>query len=213
MVSRARASSGAETVRTRRGHVGGGVHFGGVSAEPTRFPGKTETDTVARVFAELGAPHDGIWPGWSSLPLAGTFVVPHQPYNHLSITFAAFGADAVDLLTQLLTYDPAKRCDAARLRAPLPGARLGPAPEARAGHADVPEYARGGRRARRELGERNKLGDWNRDDDRRGRDEDPDPRGLKKRAMTAETRAKRFSSEASTVARRGRGETVVRSFR
>ena len=36
-------------------------------------------------------------------------------------------------------------------------------------------------RARRELGGANKLGDWNRDDDRRGRDEDPDPRGLKKR--------------------------------
>ena len=144
------------------------------------FPGKTETDTIARVFAELGAPHDGIWPGWSSLPLAGAFVVPHQPYNHLSITFAAFGADAVDLLTQLLTYDPAKRCAAASACAHRFLARDSdppPKPE-----RDMPTFRsahEADERARRELGGANKLGDWNRDDDRRGRDEDP--RGLKKR--------------------------------
>ena len=78
------------------------------------FPGKTETETVQRIFAELGAPNDGIWPGWSALPLASTFVIPNQPYNHLSITFAAFGVDAIDLLTGLLTYDPQKRWDADR---------------------------------------------------------------------------------------------------
>ena len=138
------------------------------------FPGKTETDTVARVFAELGAPHDGIWPGWSSLPLAGAFAVPHQPYNHLSITFAAFGADAVDLLTQLLTYDPAKRCGAAGALAHRFLARNSdppPKPE-----RDMPTF-RSLREAEGQAGARfgagAGLGDWNRDDERRGRDEDP----------------------------------------
>ena len=139
------------------------------------FPGKTETDTVARIFAELGAPHDGIWPGWSSLPLATTFAVPHQPYNHLSITFAAFGADAVDLLTQLLTYDPAKRVDAASARAHrflAPDSDPPPRPM-----RDMPTFSSPHESAGRVgLGGTETTGDWNREDERRGGDEDKSKR-------------------------------------
>lgn len=73
------------------------------------FPGKTETDTVNKHFAELGAPNEQIWPGWASLPFAKTFQVPNQPYNLLSIHFQEFGVEGVDLLVGLLTYDPRKR--------------------------------------------------------------------------------------------------------
>ena len=76
------------------------------------FPGKTEMDTIGRHFAELGAPNESIWPGWSTLPLAKSFTIPNQPYNLLSIHYAQFGDECVDLLVGLLTYDPEKRTDA-----------------------------------------------------------------------------------------------------
>ena len=121
------------------------------------------------------APHDGIWPGWSSLPLATTFAVPHQPYNHLSITFAAFGADAVDLLTQLLTYDPAKRMDAASARAHrflAPDSDPPPRPM-----RDMPTFSSSHESAGRVgLGGTETTGDWNREDERRGGDEDKSKR-------------------------------------
>lgn len=73
------------------------------------FPGRTEADTLSRIVKLLGSPNEKIWPGWSKLPKAGSFVVPNQPYNYLVTDFPRIKESGTNLLNNLLMYDPRKR--------------------------------------------------------------------------------------------------------
>ena len=75
------------------------------------FPGADEADTFRRIVALLGAPTERIWPGWSSLPRAGSVAAgaPPNAFNYLKRDFKDVTPAGVDLLNQLLTYDPRKR--------------------------------------------------------------------------------------------------------
>lgn len=75
------------------------------------FPGKNETDQIARVYAMLGAPDDAIWPGYSALPHAKN--APRTPVRgSLRHKLRDCTPAALDLLQGLLTYDPSQRLTA-----------------------------------------------------------------------------------------------------
>lgn len=53
--------------------------------------GKTEQQQVELIALLFGAPHDGIWPGFSQLPLASTYRLPDQPCVHPHLLLSAPG--------------------------------------------------------------------------------------------------------------------------
>jgi cyclin-dependent kinase 10 len=55
------------------------------------LPGKTEQQQVELLVRLFGVPHDGIWPEFSSLPLATTFRLPDQPHVELPSCFHTEG--------------------------------------------------------------------------------------------------------------------------
>jgi cell division cycle 2-like protein len=66
-----------------------------------------------QIFKLLGTPNDKIWPGFSSLPNAQSFQFVHQPYNYLRSQFQGHMTEkGIDLLSQMLTYDPEQRITA-----------------------------------------------------------------------------------------------------
>ncbi|KAL2900677.1 Cyclin-dependent kinase G-2 [Bienertia sinuspersici] len=83
------------------------------------FDGKTEVEQLDKIFRTLGTPSDKIWSGYSHLPGFKTNFV-HQQYNQLhkkfprgSFTGSPVLSDSgLDLLSQLLTYDPDRRITA-----------------------------------------------------------------------------------------------------
>jgi cyclin-dependent kinase 7 len=75
------------------------------------LPGETELGMLGLMCAALGTPTEAEWPGLCSLPGYVPFeVVPAPP---LSGTFTAADEHALDLLSRMLTYDPAQRISAA----------------------------------------------------------------------------------------------------
>eukprot|EP00027_Filamoeba_sp_ATCC50430_P010440 CAMPEP_0168559338 /NCGR_PEP_ID=MMETSP0413-20121227/10467_1 /TAXON_ID=136452 /ORGANISM="Filamoeba nolandi, Strain NC-AS-23-1" /LENGTH=141 /DNA_ID=CAMNT_0008590553 /DNA_START=460 /DNA_END=881 /DNA_ORIENTATION=- len=74
------------------------------------FPGDSDMDQLAKIFAALGTPTEEIWPGMTSLP-------DYVPYNPCPPTpfkqlFTAASDDAIDLLSLMLKFDPNQRCTA-----------------------------------------------------------------------------------------------------
>lgn len=86
-----------------------------INKEPL-FCGKNETDQIIKVFKLLGQPNEDIWPGFSKLPNAKTFLGNShsiaQPFSKLRQTFKYSTENCIDLLQKLLTYDPEKRITA-----------------------------------------------------------------------------------------------------
>jgi cell division cycle 2-like protein len=60
----------------------------------------------------LGSPTEEIWPGFSELPHAKNLAPVHQPYSNLRSKVTILTQAGMDLLSRLLTYDPAKRITA-----------------------------------------------------------------------------------------------------
>lgn len=92
-----------------------GCIFGELLLHRPLMPGATEAEMLQRMCALLGTPHEGIWPGFSQLPLAARTELPEQPYNELQGKFAGargLSRGALALLNSLLTYDPARRASA-----------------------------------------------------------------------------------------------------
>lgn len=75
------------------------------------FPADSEIDLLHRMFQFLGTPTEAMWPGVTSRP---SFPVPAPEYppQPLRKHFTMLDAEGLDLLTQLLTYNPAKRITA-----------------------------------------------------------------------------------------------------
>jgi serine/threonine protein kinase len=75
------------------------------------FPGDSEIDELYRVFRVLGTPTEATWPGVSTLPdYTSTF--PTWKGKELSEVVPQLDAAGLDLLKQMLTYEPSKRISA-----------------------------------------------------------------------------------------------------
>nr|GEY15964.1 cyclin-dependent kinase G-2-like [Tanacetum cinerariifolium] len=85
------------------------------------FDGRKELEQINKIFSTLGTPDDSRWPGYSKLPgLKSKPKLVKQPCNNLRKKFpvAMFTGSPTltelgfDLLSRLVTYDPAKRITA-----------------------------------------------------------------------------------------------------
>jgi serine/threonine protein kinase len=80
------------------------------------FAGDSEIDTVFKVFQKLGTPTEAMWPELSTLPdFKPTFPkwVP-KGWANIRNTAAQVGPDGIDLLDQLMQYNPGSRISARR---------------------------------------------------------------------------------------------------
>ena len=75
-------------------------------------PGDCEVHTLMEIFQLLGTPTEEVWPGVSALADFHMEFPRWAPKDLLDVV-PGLGADGVDLLQQLLTYDPARRITAA----------------------------------------------------------------------------------------------------
>lgn len=78
------------------------------------FAGDSEIDTAFKIFQKLGTPTEAIWPGVSDLPdFKPTFPKwQHKGWANIRNTLAQLGHSGVDLLDQLMRYNPATRLSA-----------------------------------------------------------------------------------------------------
>ena len=77
------------------------------------FPGDSEIDELYRIFKVMGTPDENTWPGFQSLPQYSPTLPIFKPQELQSV----LGTDdklLIDLLTQLLQVNPAKRISAMR---------------------------------------------------------------------------------------------------
>ncbi|OQR84652.1 cyclin-dependent kinase [Achlya hypogyna] len=73
--------------------------------------GMTELDQLGRIFHALGTPTEESWPGMTALPNYIEFTPSKAP--PLASLFTAASEDALDLLRQLLLFNPSERITAA----------------------------------------------------------------------------------------------------
>ncbi|CCM00927.1 uncharacterized protein FIBRA_02974 [Fibroporia radiculosa] len=76
------------------------------------FQAKGEIELLSMIFKLLGPPTAHSWPDYSSLPLGKTITLPPPHPPQLRQKFQYITAAGIDLLSRLLTYDPAKRISA-----------------------------------------------------------------------------------------------------
>jgi len=75
--------------------------------------GDSEIDQIYRIFRVLGTPNEQIWPGFTQLPSYNP-QFPRYTAQRLADVVTQLDADGLDLLQQMLTYDPARRISAVR---------------------------------------------------------------------------------------------------
>lgn len=76
------------------------------------FAGDSEIDQLYKIFSALGTPTDEMWDGVTDLPeYAPTF--PKWRSRHIRETVSNLDPQGLDLLAQMLVYDPDKRVSAA----------------------------------------------------------------------------------------------------
>jgi len=78
------------------------------------FAGDSEIDTAFKIFQKLGTPTEAIWPGVSELPdFKPSFPKwSHKGWANIRNTLAQVGPQGIDLLDQLMRYDPKTRMSA-----------------------------------------------------------------------------------------------------
>lgn len=85
-----------------------GCIFAEMAMRTPLFPGDSEIDEIFRIFRTLGTPNDETWPGVKSLPDYKTSF-PQWSGVPLKKAVPALDDNGLDLLRQMLVYDPASR--------------------------------------------------------------------------------------------------------
>ncbi|CAK9026416.1 Cyclin-dependent kinase 2 (Cell division protein kinase 2) [Durusdinium trenchii] len=75
------------------------------------FPGICEIDQLFQVFLKLGTPDNTIWPGFEQLPNF-SFPFPNWKQRPLTAHIDGMDPDGLDLMTKMLTMNPAHRITA-----------------------------------------------------------------------------------------------------
>ncbi|KNC47357.1 cell division control protein 2 [Thecamonas trahens ATCC 50062] len=88
-----------------------GCIFAEMASKIPLFPGDSEIDNLFRIFKILGTPNETIWPGVSALPDFKSSFPKWQPKNLASVA-TNLGPDGIDLLSQMLEYEPSRRISA-----------------------------------------------------------------------------------------------------
>ena len=91
-----------------------GCIFGEMNSGRPLFPGTSDQDQLDKIFKALGTPTDETWPTMVDLPEYKAILDPKPPEPDFHAKHANLQDDsaAIDLLTQLLMYDPGKRITA-----------------------------------------------------------------------------------------------------
>nr|GAT53491.1 Pkinase-domain-containing protein [Mycena chlorophos] len=83
-----------------------------MSGQPL-FPGDSEIDQIFKIFRILGTPNEECWPGVSNLSdFKSTF--PQWSAQELAGVVNGLDSNGIELMTAMLTYNPAKRISAKR---------------------------------------------------------------------------------------------------
>jgi serine/threonine protein kinase len=80
------------------------------SKEPL-FPGDSEIDQLYKIFRVFGTPNEQIWPTVSQLR-DYTDKFPEWKQKDANTVFSYLEPEAIDLISKMLTYDPARRITA-----------------------------------------------------------------------------------------------------
>mmetsp|Transcript_21623 Transcript_21623/g.37239 ORF Transcript_21623/g.37239 Transcript_21623/m.37239 type:complete len:303 (+) Transcript_21623:149-1057(+) len=88
-----------------------GCIFAEMVTKQPLFVGDSEIDQLYKIFRTLGTPTDETWPGVRELPDYKT-TFPHWPQRHIRDTVHGLDEDGLDLLTQMLLYEPGRRITA-----------------------------------------------------------------------------------------------------
>jgi len=91
-----------------------GCIFAEMATKRPLLPGDSEIDQLFKIFRQLGTPKNSMWAGVEELPdYKPTF--PNWPGESLAVAYQPLIGDAgVDLLVDMLQYDPARRISAKR---------------------------------------------------------------------------------------------------
>ena len=75
------------------------------------YPGDSEIDQLFRIFRTLGTPDESMWPGVTTMPdYKSSF--PKWPSQSIGSVVKVNSPEAIDLLQQMLTYEPCRRISA-----------------------------------------------------------------------------------------------------
>merc|ERR1719158_1647324 len=93
---------------------GVGCIFAEMATGSPLFAGDSEIDTSFKIFQKLGTPTEAMWPGLSELPDFKPTFPKWQPkgWTNIRNTLAQLGTTGIDLLDQLMYYDPRARISA-----------------------------------------------------------------------------------------------------
>ncbi|KAF9436613.1 Cyclin-dependent kinase 3 [Entomortierella beljakovae] len=78
------------------------------------FPGDSEIDELFKIFFIRGTPNEDIWPGVTELKDWKKDSFPQWPRQRLEVFFPQLDPNGIDLLSQMIEYDPARRISAKR---------------------------------------------------------------------------------------------------
>ncbi|KAJ8352878.1 hypothetical protein SKAU_G00243540 [Synaphobranchus kaupii] len=88
-----------------------GCIFAEMVAKRPLFPGDSEIDQLFRIFKKLGTPDEEVWPGVSRLPDYKSRFPRWSPQDLSKVT-PKLQPSGLELLQQLLRYDPSQRVSA-----------------------------------------------------------------------------------------------------
>ncbi|KAI0348642.1 Pkinase-domain-containing protein [Trametopsis cervina] len=103
---------GATTYSTAVDMWSVGCIFAELLLKEPLYQAKGEIELISMIFKLLGPPTNSSWPEYSSLPLAKTITLPPPHPSQLRQKFPYITSAGIDLLSQLLTYDPEMRITA-----------------------------------------------------------------------------------------------------
>ena len=93
-----------------------GCVIGEIATGAPLFAGDSEIDTIFKIFQTLGTPSEQVWPGVGELPEYKASFPNWLPRGWAQIrnTKQQVGTDGIDLLENLMCYDPRRRLPARR---------------------------------------------------------------------------------------------------